>query len=453
LKPDNQSTSNAANGSNGQWQSRSLPNKLGTVFIVQAIAVSCATLLGIYATAAVLEDVLIRRALKDETAHYLKLLDSNPQAAEPNTFNMKGYLQHSNRPETSVPVEIASLGAGFHNLRLTNGERPLVLVTESKHGLLTLVFDQQNVGKLALLFGLVPLVLVLTFIYLASLFAYRFSKRAISPVIWLANEVSRWDPKNPRETNLVAERLPSDLEGETQILADALSGYIQRIDELVERERTFTRDASHELRSPLTIIKLACEMLLSDDRIDKFTERNVRRIEASSRDMESLIEAFLLLARDAESGLPAEEISVNHLIEDEIERAQPLLMQKNVQLNFVAQHELRLYAPAKVVGVMIGNLIRNACRYTDQGSVTVAVVDQSVNVADTGRGMSESDLAQIFQPFFRGQGAPRGGHGVGLTIVRRLSDRYKWPVEMTSTLGVGTSATIRFPNAVITPLE
>jgi signal transduction histidine kinase len=453
LKTEINPAKNATDSSNAQWRSRSLPNKLGTVFIVQAIAVSCATLLGIYATAAVLEDVLIRRALKDETAHYLKLLDTNPAASEPNTFNMKGYLQHSDRPTVTVPPEIASLAPGFHNLRLTNGERPLVLVTQSKHGLLTLVFDQQNVGKLALLFGLVPLVLVLTFIYLASLFAYRFSKRAISPVIWLANEVSRWDPKNPRETNLTSEKLPSDLEGETQVLADALSGYIQRIDELVERERTFTRDASHELRSPLTIIKLACEMLLSDERIDKFTERNVRRIESSSRDMESLIEAFLLLARDAESGLPEEEISINHLIEDEIERAQPLLQQKNVQLNFVAQHELRLFAPAKVVGVMIGNLIRNACRYTDQGSVTVAVVDQSVNIADTGRGMSETDLAQIFQPFFRGQGAPRGGHGVGLTIVRRLSDRYKWPVEMTSTLGVGTSATITFPNAIINPLE
>jgi signal transduction histidine kinase len=436
--------------SNAQWRSRSLPNKLGTVFIVQAIAVSCATLLGIYATAAVLEDVLIRRALKDETAHYIKLLDGNANASEPNTFNMKGYLQRPSQPlAAAFPPELVNLTPGFHNLNFKNGERPLVLVTQSKYGILTLVFDQQNVGKLALLFGLVPLVLVLTFIYLASLTAYRFSKRAISPVIWLANEVSRWDPKNPRETDLVAEKLPSDLEGETQVLAEALSGYIKRIDELVERERTFTRDASHELRSPLTIIKLACEMLLSDDRIDKFTERNVRRIEASSRDMEALIEAFLLLARDAESGLPAEELCINLLIEDEIERAQPLLAQKNVQLNFIAQHELRLHAPAKVVGVMVGNLIRNACRYTDQGTVTVAIVDQCVNIADTGRGMSEDDLSQIFQPFFRGQGAPRGGHGVGLTIVRRLSERYKWPVEMTSTLGIGTSATITFPEAEI----
>jgi signal transduction histidine kinase len=450
LKSNLAPTKDATERSNAQWRSRSLPNKLGTVFIVQAIAVSCATLLGIYATAAVLEDVLIRRALKDETAHYIKLLDVNPNASEPNTFNMKGYLQRPAQPlAATFPTELINLTPGFHNLHLKNGERPLVLVTQSQYGVLTLVFDQQNVGKLALLFGLVPLVLVLTFIYLASLTAYRFSKRAISPVIWLANEVSRWDPKNPRETDLVAEKLPSDLEGETQVLAEALSGYIKRIDELVERERTFTRDASHELRSPLTIIKLACEMLLSDDRIDKFTERNVRRIEASSRDMEALIEAFLLLARDAESGLPAEELSINLLIEDEIERAQPLLAQKNVQLNFIAQHELRLHAPAKVVGVMVGNLIRNACRYTDQGTVTVAIVDQSVNVADTGRGMSEDDLSQIFQPFFRGQGAPRGGHGVGLTIVRRLSDRYKWPVEMTSTLGIGTSATITFPDAEI----
>jgi signal transduction histidine kinase len=435
----------------------SLHNKLGTVFIIQALAVSCATLLGIYACAVILEDVLIRRALQDEAGHFDRLLDVNPQAAAPNTFNMRGYLAASSSA-AQLPAELAKLPPGYHNIRLASGKRPLVYVSDTRHGRLTLVFDQQNVGRLALLFGLVPLLLVLVFIYLASLAAYRFSRRAISPVIWLANEVASWDAKTPDSAALSPERMPSDLEGETQILAEALRGYSSRIAELVERERTFTRDASHELRSPLTVIKLACEVILTDGdfddatpsvKHDKFLERNIRRIEAASRDMEALIEAFLLLARDSASGLPEDDLCINDIIREEIERAEPLLTQKRVELKFNEAHLLKLTAPSKVVAVMIGNLIRNACRYTDAGAVAVSIAGKSVTICDTGRGMSPSDLEHIFQPFFRGQGAPRGGHGVGLTIVQRLSDRFAWPVSLKSELGVGTTAVIEFPEALI----
>jgi signal transduction histidine kinase len=432
--------------------SKSLHSKLGTVFILQAVAVACATLLGIYATAAILEDVLIRRALKDEAAHYDKRLDIDVSASEPNTSNMQGYLRpdpaHA-RVVRPVPPELASLPPGFHNLRLNDGRRPLVYVSDIRHGRLTLLFDQQNVGKLALLFGLVPLILVLIFIYLASLTAYRLSRRAISPVIWLANEVSRWDPKVPDSAALAPERVPSDLEGETQVLAEALRGYSERISELVERERTFTRDASHELRSPLTVIKLACEVLLTDATVDPFVERNVRRIDAASREMEALIEAFLLLARDSASGLPEDWLNLNSIVREEIERAETILAQKRVTLKLQEANHLTLFGPGKVVSVMVGNLIRNACRYTDAGTVTVEIVDKTITITDTGHGMSESDLTHIFQPFFRGQGAPRGGHGVGLTIVRRLSERFSWPVVLTSTLGVGTCAKIEFPQAMI----
>lgn len=431
---------------------RSLHNKLGTVFILQAVAISCATLLGIYATAAVLEDVLIRRALKDEAGHFVKVLERDPLASEPDTFNMQGYLVASTnhaRKVKAIPEEISALPIGFHNLRLSDGRRPLIYVSQSRHGRLTLLFDQQNVGKLALLFGLAPLVLVLIFIYITSLAAYRFSRRAISPVIWLANEVRSWDPKTPDCTALTPERMPSDLEGETQVLAEALRGYSARISELVERERTFTRDASHELRSPLTVIKLAAEVLLTDGELDPFVERNLRRIDTASRDMEALIEAFLLLARDSASGLPQESLNINSIIREEIERAAPLLAQKRVEISFVEPYQLTLVGPSKVVAVMIGNLLRNACRYTDAGSVTVTIQDRNVCIQDTGRGMSAQDMENIFQPFFRGQGAPRGGHGVGLTIVRRLSDRFNWPVEFHSELGVGTRVSISFSEAKI----
>ncbi|HRG17289.1 MAG TPA: ATP-binding protein, partial [Pseudomonadota bacterium] len=97
--------------------------------------------------------------------------------------------------------------------------------------------------------------------------------------------------------------------------------------------------------------------------------------------------------------------------------------------------------------VLISNLLRNACQYTEQGEVVVTVTADAVRVDDSGRGMAPEDVAHAFEPFYRGKGAGKGGHGVGLTIVRRLAERFGWPVALESTLGVGTRATITLPTA------
>ncbi|MCH2098969.1 MAG: ATP-binding protein, partial [Pseudomonadales bacterium] len=68
-------------------------------------------------------------------------------------------------------------------------------------------------------------------------------------------------------------------------------------------------------------------------------------------------------------------------------------------------------------------------------------------IEDRGKGMAPEELERAFDPFFRGAESRRGGHGVGLTIVQRLSDRFGWPVEIESEAGVGTRVRVRFPDA------
>lgn len=418
--------------------------KIGIAFILQAAAISCGTVLGVYAAAAVLEDVLIKRALREETAHYAKLLDANPGQATPDTHNMKGYRRAPDGDASSVPESVRDLAIGFHVLREA-GSRALVYVSDSPHGRLFMVIDQAHIAQLALFFGLIPLTLVLLFIYMATWITYRLSRRAISPVIWLANEVRSWDPKNPNVQALAPERMPADIEGESLLLTEAIYGFARRIGEFVERERTFTRDASHELRTPLTVIRMASDVLKSDSELDDYASRNVDRIQRAARDMEALIEAFLLMARESEDGLPADDFAVNMVVRDELERAETLVGDKPIALELVERAQFCLHAPSKVVAILIGNLIRNAISYTDAGHVRVTIDSGQVEVEDTGVGMSEEDLAQIFQPFFRAQHGRRGGHGVGLTIVKRLSDRFRWPIQFFSEPGKGTRVLVQFP--------
>jgi signal transduction histidine kinase len=108
-------------------------------------------------------------------------------------------------------------------------------------------------------------------------------------------------------------------------------------------------------------------------------------------------------------------------------------------------------APEKVVAVVLGNLVRNAFAYTDAGEVAVEVTADGVSIRDTGIGIEPAKVGEMYRPFVRGDESRGGGHGVGLTIVRRLSDRFGWPVEIHSQPGVGTQVEIRFPAARIGP--
>ncbi|MGA9332729.1 MAG: HAMP domain-containing sensor histidine kinase [Rudaea sp.] len=420
--------------------------KIWTVYVLQVAAISLATILGVYGAATVLEDVLIKRALTGEAAFYWQRWKADPRVPVPITNNMTGYLLHPGESKTSIPEALRNLQPGYHRLDRTQGV-VLVLVSDGPPGRLYLVFNQEQVGRLAFLFGFVPLILVLLIIYITTWLTYRASRHALSPIIALAKAVREWDPKRPDLAALEPHNLSGDPDGDVETLARALHGYASRIEEFVERERNFTRDASHELRSPLTVIKIAADVLLEEDDISEFGQRSLLRIKRSVLDMQAMIEAFLILARESDTGLPEEDFVVNDAVREEIERAGPLLEGKPVKLLLDERAAFTLHAPPKVFAAMVANLIRNACLYTEAGEVQVTIGGDFVRVRDSGIGMSEEDLAQAFQPYHRANHSVRGGHGVGLTLVRRLSDRFGWPVDLHSELGVGTIATIHFPQA------
>jgi signal transduction histidine kinase len=193
-------------------------------------------------------------------------------------------------------------------------------------------------------------------------------------------------------------------------------------------------------------------MLDADASLSDASRRSVARIARAARDMEELTSAFLLLARESQNGLPLEAICVNDVLIDEIDRARLLAAEKPVESCLRATHRLYIDAPEKVLSVLLGNLLRNAFSYTDAGEVTVDVGAETVMIRDTGMGIAPGQVDAMYQPFVRGDTGRRGGHGVGLTIVRRLSDRFGWPVTIESSPGVGTCVVIRFPAARSEPL-
>jgi signal transduction histidine kinase len=115
------------------------------------------------------------------------------------------------------------------------------------------------------------------------------------------------------------------------------------------------------------------------------------------------------------------------LIEDN--RAQ--LAGKPVEISLSGRTDVFVDAPEAVVAVALGNLIGNACKYTNEGEVKVVVKLDAVVIEDSGPGLSEEDAAKLFERGYRGSGAGgTSGGGIGLSIVRRLCELYGWTVSI-----------------------
>lgn len=276
---------------------------------------------------------------------------------------------------------------------------------------------------------------------MATWMGYRATKRMLAPVHWMLREVSRWDPARPDTHVFAPERIPTALQGDARKLVDALHGLGARVDACVARERDFTRDASHELRTPLTVIRMAADLMAHDDGLSERSRRSLARIQSANASMEALMEALLLLARDEHVPLETEDFQVRDIVEDAVARLRADLEGKPVALEVEYAADPVLHAPPRVLGVMLGNLLSNAIRFTDAGCIRVRLQRDRIEVEDTGIGMDAALLARAFEPFYRGDGG-QGGPGLGLSIAHRLGQRCGWPLQLESTPGIGTRAAI-----------
>ena len=322
---------------NAKW---GIQQRLVRAFLLQALLISITAVIGVYAAGTMIREVLVTRALQEEANYFWDQRVRNPAFTLPHTLNLTGYLDSG---DSRPPQHLASFGPGYHDLP-SEADFSTLYVTEQNGEKLYLLFDGEQVGRLALYFGLLPLMLVLVALYLAAWMSWRLAGRAISPLIWLAHEVDRFDP-DPKANNLVnVDEIPSGVDREVLALATALNNLNLRITDFVEREHQFTRDASHELRSPLTVIKIAADMLLSEQELSQQARNSVVRIRRNAGDMEELMEALLLLARESDLGLSIDEVCVNDVLDEEVERTRQAIGDKPVI--FVLYHVCRVFVQA-----------------------------------------------------------------------------------------------------------
>lgn len=423
-----------------------IQSKLIKLLFIQLVVISLATLLGVYAAAKVVEDVLMREALDGEAEHYWNLFKKNPDYPLPNTKNLLGYIA-TDGDTSQLPKGLRNLTSNYGRVAMEDSV-PLVHVSNYQNHQLYLVFNELQVRNLAFYFGIAPLSLVLLLLYLLAWLSYRQARNAVSPVIQLAHTLDQFDFKKDRFSKLDLSNIKNASDTEVISLIDAVHHFTDRLAAFIDRERTFTRDASHELRTPLAIIKGSINLLERVDSTPERREKAIQRIRRTTLNMESLIETLLLLAREEEFNLPEEPIILNDLIKMVMNQVKAAANKTAIQCNFEESSLIEVKAPEKVISIILTNLIQNAYNYTQEGEIRVTIHDNKVSVSDTGSGMTEDQVGQIFETFYRVPGNIHDGHGLGLSIVKRLCQQYDWPLTVSSKVDEGSTFTIEFPSAV-----
>lgn len=419
-----------------------LPRKIKLAFIAQALIGSIVITLGIGLAGYAVRNLVLEQRMQREADAFWAGQARNPQHPLPITSTTVGYFVAAGASEERLPT--VARGIVRQGLNELPGDERVMLVDRRKAGTFYLLYSSELIDEAIVFTGLASLLLSLLTMYFISWLTYRNTKRLVTPINRLAAAVAHWDPRDPRAAAVSMEDLPGELGTEVRQLSAALRGLALRVGDFVQRERDFTRDASHELRTPLTVIRVATDLMLADPETPVRAQRSLARVQRAGRDMEAVIDAFLILAREAEIAPQSEEFPVREIVDHEVERVRPMLTGKEVELSVTDDGAPRLLAPPHVLSVMVGNLLSNAVRFTDFGRIEVHLSRDRIEILDTGIGMSAETLNRAFDPFYRADFSGVDGKGMGLSIVRRLGDRFGWPVQLSSVPGKGTLAVIRF---------
>ncbi len=418
--------------------SRSLRFRVATAFAAIGGIISLLMAIGLHVGVHDAGQRLIDETLKAEMQDYLSRRSRNPHSLPPATATLLGYIQPADESEPGPPQAIVGLTAGLHEIRLGDvfyrvavaeraGKRYFLLYNE------TLFREKQAnlIFYLAVFVGLMAL--------FSGGLALWLAERVIEPVKELARRVHEVQPDSHPER--LAEDFPHDEVGE---LAQTFEQSLNRLADFIDRERAFTADVSHELRTPIAVIRGAAEVLLADETRPEKDRRRLQRIERGAADMADLSTALLAMARerDDERRAPADLAA---LIEESRDKHQHLLGSRPVEVSLEIGARPHIAADPNLLAIVINNLLRNSFTYTERGSIRIRLDENSLSVADTGLGIPREALDKVFQRLYKGGHSQ--GAGIGLSLVKKICDRYGWSIALDSEEGQGTRAVLRFQPA------
>ncbi|WP_252272852.1 sensor histidine kinase [Pseudomonas subflava] len=402
---------------------QSLSRRIVIAFVLMTALVGGTFAVGIVETVHQVEERLISSELGGDLGRLLKMESMDDWRHRPEPGQL--FYFTGGREDFALPADLKDLSPGFHEvfrnevsyhgfMELVDGRRYVLLQDQSG-------FEERE----QLLFAVV-LVGFLISLALSGVLGWLLARKVIEPVVRLSRQV-----RHPDQLLDEAPQLARDYAGdEVGQLAESFDTTLGLLRRALMRERLFTSDVSHELRTPLMVLASSCELLLDSPSLDERGKKQVRRIANASEEMRGLVQTFLQLARARQDEGGAPRATLREVADDLVEQWRPIIEAKGLSFEYRPQEAGEQLYNAPLLRSVMGNLLRNAWHYTDQGGINLSLLPQGFRVDDSGVGIPAAEREAMFQPFVRGGSARGEGLGLGLSLVQRICESQGWSVEL-----------------------
>jgi heavy metal sensor kinase len=294
------------------------------------------------------------------------------------------------------------------------------------------------------------IVLLLVTGTLSPLSGWFLANRALVPIRATARTAAEIN-----ETDLTQRLDLASSEIELEQLVQTFNAMLDRIEQAFQRQRQFTADAAHELRTPLSIMQTGLDVTLSHSRSVSEYRSALVSIQEEVQRLSHLANTLLMLARADTRELPLElkEVDLCLLLNTVVEQFGSVADEKHITLTQEVAPSLRLEGDEDRLIQIIFNLIDNAVKYTPEGGrvrVSAQIIRQRVEikVEDTGPGIPLEEQTRVFDRFYRmdtARNRNQGGFGLGLAIAKRIVDLHRGSIHVISAVGQGTQFVVTLP--------
>ncbi len=285
-----------------------------------------------------------------------------------------------------------------------------------------------------------------TMLVLTCLAGYILAARALAPVEKMRARAARISGAPHRE------RLPvPEANDELHRLGDTLNAMLNRLEDALDRERAFVADAGHELRTPLSILKLELELALTSDSSREELQAHMRSVAEEVDRLAQLAQDLLVIARAEQGRLPLDkrQVRARELLGTVADRFAASAATRGRDVRLESSHRLAFEGDPARLEQALTNLLTNALRHGD-GAVTLRAAERDggveLHVFDEGKGFDPSFLPHAFERFSREDPArPRGGAGLGLSIVQVIAEAHGGRAYSANRDGGGADVWISVP--------
>jgi signal transduction histidine kinase len=407
---------------------------------IALVCLSIIFLLGstLYVASEQMEEALVEQLISEEMEFLVQRYFENSDYKPSQRPNVEYYILADSTLSSTLPAEVETLDQGHHELFIDSvgGQRDIFIRDEQQTRFLVIYDigtyeDRETAFKQLIIFS------VLAAIVFAIFLGYLLSGYLTKQLSLLTQQVENLNPDNPYESLIKPKQ-----EKEVAILAAAFDKYHRLFLGMITREKDFTTNVAHEIRTPLTSIRTSCELLAATKNLDAKSIDRLNFIMLSVDSMDEHAEALLFLARRQE--LRANnDIYLKECVEDCLSHYKTEIYNRGLATEVSIESSVALRINRQALLLVLNNLIKNSITYTEQGSIRIAFAQNRLTVKDTGCGIESEQLAMIFQRQYRVHNN-KPGMGLGLDIVNRVCEHCGWKIDVSSAPDKGTTFIIDF---------